>query len=551
MDNTFYNYSKNNKKALIFVPHQDDEINICGGIIPVLKKQNMTTKIIYYTNGDYNTNPKTRIKESTKAIKKLELSKEDTILMGYSDQYSKKDDHIYMTPNNKSWMSKNGYTETYHPFNEKEVAMIYENKHHEFNKENFIKDLIHIIENEMPDYIFAIDFDSHADHRALSLGLEEAIGIILNKQKNYNPIVYKSFAYPTCYFGYNDFDNINIIGTKFKTEPYSYSKLENPYYTFEQRIRFPLLKKSITKTLLFNKTFKALKCHKSQCIVGRAAQTINGDQIFWQRRTDNLLYDSYIEVSSGDKNKLHDFMLFGCNNILKGNTKKVDLKSNAWIPDKKDLNPTIKIEFNKNKKLDEIVFYQSIEPESLISKVKICADGGFNQIIELTKQSDNKNTIKLDEIVTQNLSINIIERIGENSGFSEIEIFEKKEANIQFIKLEINGDFAYNYYYNNESFKVYSYDGYNSRYLNKEEYKIISNSIESKNDKLILKKKKNIVRIELKNNSKIYDEAIIVKKSIMNIIVNNITNLINNTYIYTCYTKQKVIRKIKRLLKIN
>ena len=80
-------------------------------------------------------------------------------------------------------------TDTYHPYNEKEIAMIYDNRHHEFNRDNFIKDIIFILKDYKPDYIYCIDFDSHPDHRALSLSVEYAIGKIINEDKKYRPVV--------------------------------------------------------------------------------------------------------------------------------------------------------------------------------------------------------------------------------------------------------------------------------------------------------------------------------------------------------------------------
>ena len=311
------------KKAIIFAPHQDDEINIAGGILSSLLANNIEVKVVYSTNGDYCTKASTRISECKKALKVFGISEENIYFMGYSDQTREEDTHLYMTEKNSIWKSKKNIMKTYHPFGENEVSMIYEKKHHEFNKDNFIKDIVYVLEDYKPDYIYCIDFDSHADHRALSLSVEKAIGLLINKHIDYRPIIYKAFAYPTFYYGYKDLNNINIKSTAFKTEPYSYCDMENPYYSWASRIRFPVSEKVCNKFLLKNKVFSALNCHKSQCINGRASSTINGDQIFWQRRTDNLLNESKLTVTSGNMEKLHDFMLFDCNNIMGGDSKKV------------------------------------------------------------------------------------------------------------------------------------------------------------------------------------------------------------------------------------
>lgn len=539
------------KKAIIFAPHQDDEINIAGGLISCLLANKIELKVVYSTNGDYCTKASTRIKECKKSLNILGLEENNIYFMGYSDQAREENNHLYMTQANEIWKSKKNITETYHPFSENEVAMMYDNEHHKFNKENFIKDIISILEDFKPDYIYCIDLDSHPDHRALSLGVEYAIGKLINKINNYKPIVYKSFAYPTFYFGLKDLNDINIKSTTFKTEKYSYCDMQNPYYSWKDRIRFPLCKNTHNKFLLNNKVYKALKCHKSQCIVGRAFSTINGDQIFWQRRTDNLLNNSKIEVTSGKKEKLRDFMLYDIKDIMQGNSKKIKFDSNAWIPNKNDKNPEINITFDKIKNVSEINLYHTIENKSNISKIELSADDNFTKIFELNILKNNISKISFNNLITKHITIRILKKNDDNSGFSEIEIFEKKKRDIQFIKLEINGDFAYKYYYDNENIKIYSYDGYSSRYLDENEYDIISDSIELKEGKFLLKKRKNKIKIQLKNNKEVFDETIIIRKSIFSKLLNTCINCINCIIVATSYSKQKVIRKIKRIMKIN
>ena len=56
--------------------------------------------------------------------------------------------------------------------------------------------------NYKPEIIFAVDFDRHIDHRAISLIFEEAISNILSKKNNsYFPEIYKGFCYNGSYLG--------------------------------------------------------------------------------------------------------------------------------------------------------------------------------------------------------------------------------------------------------------------------------------------------------------------------------------------------------------
>lgn len=536
-------------KAIIFAPHQDDEINIAGGLISTLLENNIEVRVVYSTNGDYCTKASTRIKECKKALNTLGLDEKDIYFMGYSDQTRVEDTHLYMTDASNIWKSKKKFTKTYHPFNDKEIAMIYDKKHHDFNKYNFQEDIISILKDYKPDYIYCIDFDSHPDHRALSLSVEYAIGKIINEIKDYRPTVYKAFAYPTFYYGYNDLDDINIKSTTFNTEKYSYCNMENPYYVWDKRIRFPLSQKTHNKFLLNNLVYKALRCHKSQCIVGRAFSTINGDQIYFQRRTDNLLNNSELEVSSGDMEKLRDFMLFDCKNIMHGDSEKVVLESNAWVPDKNDRQPEINIRFDEMKEISEIIFYHSISSDEIISKIEILADNKYSKKYTLSREAGNISTIKLDNLSTKEIKIRVLSKYNY-AGFSEIEIFESCDNLIKYIKTEINDDFAYKYYYNNEKFQIYSYNGINSRYLCPDEYNISSN-VTIKDNRFIINNKKEKVRVSLKCNPDIYDEITLVKKDFISKLNNKIVNIINKIAVGICYSKQKIIRKIKRLIKIN
>ena len=98
------------KKIMIFAPHQDDEINLAGGLIPSLIECDAEVKVVYSTNGDFITKPSTRYKECIKSLSVLGVEKENIIFLGYSDQYSEGVDHLYNTLGNKKWISNKKYS---------------------------------------------------------------------------------------------------------------------------------------------------------------------------------------------------------------------------------------------------------------------------------------------------------------------------------------------------------------------------------------------------------------------------------------------------------
>ena len=127
--------------------------------------------------------------------------------------------------------------------------------------------------------IFVNDFDSHPDHRCCSLSFEKALGIYLKEDFSYQPQVLKGFAYPTSYKSMDDFKNINLESTKFNTEPHSYAQMQNPYYRWEDRIRFPIGKSCRNRFIIRNAWYQNIRKHRSQSGLLRACSNYN---FFWR-----------------------------------------------------------------------------------------------------------------------------------------------------------------------------------------------------------------------------------------------------------------------------
>ena len=183
---------KENKKILVIVPHQDDEINIAGGTIYSLGKKN-NIKVVFTTNGDYIYNAKIRYKEAIKSLKILGVKKENIYFLGYSDQPYDQKNHMYNT--DKNWISKKGINKTYGALGIDEYCFIKNKKHNLFNKKNLQSDMKMLIEEFVPEIIICVDLDYHPDHIMTSLCFEKALGEILLDKPEYEPIVLKTFAY--------------------------------------------------------------------------------------------------------------------------------------------------------------------------------------------------------------------------------------------------------------------------------------------------------------------------------------------------------------------
>lgn len=71
-----------------------------------------------------------------------------------------------------------------------------------------------------------------------------------------------------------------------------------------------------------------------------ARKVINADNIFWKKRTDNLLIrDATITATSGDISKISDLKVIDTDDIITEDPLKIDYSKGLWKPDDSDLKP--------------------------------------------------------------------------------------------------------------------------------------------------------------------------------------------------------------------
>ena len=177
-----------------------------------------------------------------------------------------------------------------------------------------------IIREYRPDYIIATDFDNHTDHRGISMSFETAMSRILKSEDDYHPKILKSFCYTSTWKAKPDFYSLNIKSvhkpTKEKLRDPSY-ETNVPQYNWSDRVRIPVYKGSVSHSLLRCPEHKALGEHLSQYAFVYSDRIINGDMVYWTRRTDNLINDADVSVSSGEAELINNFMLVNVKKIRK------------------------------------------------------------------------------------------------------------------------------------------------------------------------------------------------------------------------------------------
>ena len=100
------------KKALVISPHPDDEINIAGQFIDILRDNSYEIVVLYTTNGDSSLDfGNRRICEALEALRVLNVQESNVIFLGYSNEWEG-GQHLYDKTYSKPLLSKSKRTST-------------------------------------------------------------------------------------------------------------------------------------------------------------------------------------------------------------------------------------------------------------------------------------------------------------------------------------------------------------------------------------------------------------------------------------------------------
>lgn len=453
--NSMYNYPEPDRKSiyagknvLMFAPHEDDEINIYGGIIEQYVKNGSTVRVVFSTNGDVYGLGKLRIKEALNVAKSYGVPEENFIFLGYSDSMKNGDGkHVYNCADDEKVSSVKGYTEAYGI----EKHNSFSNK--EFTRQNILDDFKDVILKYMPDVLYCCDYDSHPDHRAIGLFFEEALGEILKENKEYAPKVYKGFAYSLAWMGKLDYYSPNSRSTHQWIE--DEMMVESNVYSWAERLRLPVAKETLSHIMQNASSYEAMMLYSSQTATDHANGILNNDKVFWERRTDSLLYDAKVRSTSGDASKVVEFKMIDSTDI---NDQKLLPSANAWVADSEDEARSIIISLPEKKTISAVTIFESPVLENKILKATVKVGSHQFHISNLKKGA---NEFCFDPVEADTIGIRVDEFEGECS-ILKIEAFEKPECkDVQLIKLvNSRDDFCYDYMISprgHENFTVYQY----------------------------------------------------------------------------------------------
>lgn len=533
--------------VMVIVPHQDDEINVAGSTIYGAIEEGLKVILVYVTNGDYQYKADIRYKEVMKMAEIMHLSLNNIHFLGFPDGYGKE----FLSNRNSIITNHAGFNKTHGACNIKDYANQYMGKSLDYTYTNIVYALEDIILRFKPNTVIAVDHDTHADHILTSIAVEEAIGRILKQQAAYKPKVLKSFAYDTDFESINDYYDNHLESTVQNRQWIKDKRLStnNPMLLWADRIRIPVPYACRSKYLTENPIFRALGSHMSQSSYKHGPKLINGDQVFWQRRTDNVALRATITTTSGDCSKLNDFLRYDVWDVTKNIASSTEY---AWVPDAKDNNPTITISFDKPTTIKRIDWFENVWFESNelngLQGVTIKTSNGLE--INVPQYSYPlfedypymKTHIFEQPIMVEWITMTVIKAKEGRAGISEIEIYSFDESKPTFCHIVANQQFAYDWtIYKGESLpSIYAYD---DLMLDETDMEFFVDGNTLKRDfmmeyiPIMIQHGPVIIRY---GNDSIYHEMMMKKGTIIDAISKKCLNLYNKFMYILCKAKYRI-----------
>ena len=429
------------KRVMVLVPHQDDEVNLAGGVMEQYTRAGSRVFLVYATNGDYNGLAEERSLEALAAAETMGIPREDVYYLGYGNQWQPQGDagHIYFSPSGDTlWTSHIGATETYG------TAAIGCYARSSYTRDNFCRDLKKLILELRPDVIFCNDYDSHHDHMAVDLLFEEVLRDILLQEPDYRPQVYKGLCYGTAWYAEADFAGaLNPGSTRHPVWEY-WERMGIPY-DWSSRVRLPMGAENLSPILSENTVFRALSAFESQNGWRFAQSVLNGDKVFFQRPTDSLLYDAVFSDGSEIVTVWNDFKLKDSENF------------SGLVNSGQHAARVITVQLPEPAAMNEIRLHTDPDWDSVCDGYIRLSDGSRVDF----RASAGTTVISFPERSVSGFDICFTDGQGDGLPLTEIEAFLTEPQEPQLLMaVDGNDDFAYDYQIpegDTAEFRLYAY----------------------------------------------------------------------------------------------
>lgn len=440
----------NGDTVMVIVPHEDDEINVAGATIYGAVKEGLQIILVYVTNGDFQYKADIRYKEVKRMASIMSLPMENIHFLGFPDNSGKE----LLATRDRVFINHAGFSETHGSYGIIDYPTQYMGGPLSYTYNNLVLAIKDIIGRFKPSTIIAIDEDVHVDHQLTSIAVEESICKVVKENSNYTPKVLKSFAYDTDFESINDYYAMHLQSTVQNRAwiVADFLSTNNPMLLWEDRIRIPVPPDCRSLSLVGNPIFRALGAHMSQSSYKHGPKLINGDQIFWQRRTDNLVLHATVTATSGNISKINDFLRYDSYDVTK---KIANPEDYTWIPDDTDQESTVTIRFDEPTEIKYINWFENVWFSNDIGQalqgttIKTSTGLEINippyyyphfEAFPYIKQYVFEQPITIDWI-----SFTVMKPKGVMAGISEIEIYPPNNQFPTYCHIVCNEQFAYDW----------------------------------------------------------------------------------------------------------
>lgn len=453
-----------NKKVMVIIPHQDDDILMVGGMVEEYAKAGSEVSVVFATHGDAADIAERRINEAKSVLGKMGVK--TVHFLGFGNRWQKmrfdgqEVEHIYNSPDGDAvWTSVNGKTKTYDVKNQSSYYQA------EYTRNNFLESIKKVITDNRPDVIYAVDYDNHIDHKAVGLLFDEAMGIILKESDDYRPEVFKGFAYGTSWTAKDTFlDSFNLQSSIIPDETVWRNSAAG--FSWNDRVRIPIEAENTNRIATKTPVYKALQGYESQFASQNTGRVLKGDRVFWIRKTNSVLYRASIVADGKATNRLNDFKIKDSDDI------SVAEQPNGGVvcAGRFDVN------MDKSKRIDTVTLYDSADETCNILEGYLEFGNGDKVPFGALEKDGSASVINFDEREIDEFSIIITKSEGDMVGLTEIEAYNEDNdegANPLYIMpVDDGGNFAYNYWIENDDSAEFSLYAYPNVKLNSELIKV-------------------------------------------------------------------------------
>ena len=169
---------------MVIVPHQDDEILMCAGILWEAAKRKIPAVVVMVTNGDYGSSDlsigRSRLKETLAGLAMLGIDAGNVEFLGYADTGMPKEESflngLYEETDAGRLHRSHCSEETYGLEEKDEYHKKRWGAHAPYDRAHLAADLYGVIEEHRPAMIFTTsEVDTHGDHSALCLFVRDSL----------------------------------------------------------------------------------------------------------------------------------------------------------------------------------------------------------------------------------------------------------------------------------------------------------------------------------------------------------------------------------------